>query len=83
MCFFKINKKENPHLHIWCGPKAGTTEGKHGTRVRGKKDILTKVTKESVRVSGAYYPVVSNIGSHTTNTPVDTTTLRVSSHIVI
>ena len=50
----------------WCWPKVGTMEGKHGTQVRGKKDILTKVTKDSVRVSGAYYPVVSNIGSRTT-----------------
>ena len=32
-------------VNCWCGPKVGTTEGKHGTRVRGKKDILTKVTK--------------------------------------
>ena len=55
-------------LEYWCGPKVGTTEGKHGTRVRGKK--VTKVTKDSVRVSGAYYPVVSNIGSRTTSTPV-------------
>ena len=49
-------------------PRKENTE--HGTRVRGKKDILTKVTKDSVRVSGAYYPVVSNIGSSTTSTPV-------------
>ena len=54
--------------------------GKHGTRVRGKKDILTKVTKDSVMVSGAYKPVVSNISSRTTNTPAnnrcyDSTTL--------
>ena len=48
-------------------------EGKHGTRVRGKKDILTKVTKDSVRVSRAYYPVVSNIGSRTTSSPANTT----------
>ena len=64
-------------------------EGKHGTWVRGKKDILTKVTKDSVRVSGAYYLVVSNIGSHTTHNPANTTmvldtcSLRVLSHIVI
>ena len=25
------------------------TEGKHGTQFRGKKDILTKVTKDSVQ----------------------------------
>ena len=67
----------------WCGPKAGTTERKHGTLVRGKKDILTKVTNDSARVSGAYYPVVSNIGSRTTSTPADNSTLRVLSHIVI
>ena len=42
-----------------------TTEGKHGTRVIGKKDILTKSYKDSVQRSRAYYPVVSNIGSHT------------------
>ena len=51
---------------MWCGPKVGTSEGKHGTRVRGKKDVLTKVTKDSVRESEAYYPVGSNIGSRTT-----------------
>ena len=58
-------------LHNWCGPKVGTTEGKHGTLVRSKKDILTKVTKDSVTVSGAYYPVVSDIGSRTTCTPAN------------
>ena len=49
----------------------------HGrkTRIRGKKDILTKVTKDSVMVSGAYYPVVSNIGSRTISTPANTTVL--------
>ena len=71
-------------------PKVGSIEGKHGTRVRGKKYILRKVTKDSVRVSGAYYPVVSNIGSRTTSTPDDplrcydtTPSLRVLSHVVI
>ena len=43
------------------------------TRVRGKKDILTKVTKDSVRLREAYYPVVSNIGCYTTSTPANTT----------
>ena len=55
-------------------------EGKHGTRVRGKKDILTKVTNDSVKVSGPYYPVVSNIG--TTSTPANTTVLRYSSLVI-
>ena len=50
----------------WCGPEVGTTEGKHRTRVSGKKDILTKVIKDSVKVSRAYNPVVSNIGNRTT-----------------
>ena len=40
------------------------------TGLRGKKDILTKVTKDSVRVRGAYYPVVSNIGSRTSSTTI-------------
>ena len=60
---------------LWRGPKVGTTEGKHGTWVRGKKDILTKVTEDSVRVNRAYYPVVSNIGSRTTSTHANTTVL--------
>ena len=38
---------------------------------------------DSVKVSGAYYPVVSNISSRTTITPADTTTLTVLSQIVI
>ena len=38
---------------------------------------------DSVKVSGAYDPVVSNIGSRTTSTPANATTLRVLSHIVI
>ena len=44
-------------------PRKENTE--HGLEVR--KIYLQKVTKDSVRVSGAYYPVVSNIGSRTTN----------------
>ena len=74
----KAENDEEREKGVRCGPKIGTTEGKHGM-----KDTLTKVTKNSVRVSRAYNPVVSNIGSRTTNTPADTTTLRVLSHIVI
>ena len=55
----------------------------YGTWVRGKKDILTKVTKDSVRVSRAYYPVVFNIGNRTTSTPADTTVLGYNPESVI
>ena len=70
------------------GPRKKNTE--HGLEVR--KIYKQKVTKDSVKVSGAYYPVVSNIGSRTrlrtTSTPANTTvlrycSLRVLSHIAI
>ena len=32
-----------------------STEGKHGTQVRGKKHILTKVTKDSVQYWLSYF----------------------------
>ena len=46
-------------MDLKSGPRKKNTE----TQVRAKKDILTKVTKDSVRVSIAYYPGVSNIDS--------------------
>ena len=70
------------------GPQKENTE--HRLEVR--KIYQQKVTKDSVRVSKAYYPVVSNIGNrtwlNTTSTPANTTvlrycSLRVLSHIVI
>ena len=67
------------------GPRKENTE--HGLEVR--KIYLQKVTTDSVKVSGAYYPVVSHIGSRTTSTPANTmvlgycSRLRVLSHIVI
>ena len=70
------------------GPRKENTE--HELEVR--KVYQQKVTKDSVKVSGAYYPVVSNIGSRTrlrtASAPANTTvlrycSLRVLSHIVI
>ena len=37
-----------PFLYALMWTQSQYTEGKHGTRFRGKKDILTKVTKDSV-----------------------------------
>ena len=70
------------------GPRKENIE--HGLEVR--KIYEQKVTTDSIKVSGAYYSVVSNIGCRTrlrtTNTPGNTTVLRycsrwVLTHIVI
>ena len=56
----------DPLIGTWCGPKVGTTKEntEHGLEVR-------KVYHQKLqRVSGSYNPVVSNIGSRTTSTPV-------------
>ena len=43
----RMNKDEfvTEEETYWSGLKVGTTEGKHGTGIRGKKDILTKCYK--------------------------------------
>ena len=56
-------------------PKSGLLKEntEHGLEV--KKIYKQKVKKDSVRVNGAYYPVVSNIGSCITSTPANTMVL--------
>ena len=46
---FGLLKGYNFPSVIMMWTKVGTTEGKHGIRFRGKKDILTKVTKDSIQ----------------------------------
>ena len=54
-------------------PQKENTE--HGLKIR--KIYLQKGATDNVRVSGAYYPVMSNIDSRTTSTPVNITRIRI------
>ena len=68
-------------------PKLGPRKENTEHRLEVRKIYEQKVTKDSVKLSGTYYPVVSNIGSrtrlHTTSTPANTTLLRYCSMRVL